>query len=217
MTAAQGDTVATAAETSGSPQRTPEWHAQRLGKVTGSRINAVMTGGKGATRAALVAQLVVERLTGKPAESFQSDAMTWGTEQEPFARNAYCAKTGELVEEVGFVPHSKIPMAGCSPDGYVGEEGLVELKCPTSKVALEYIFDRKPPAAYINQMQFQMAVTGRKWTDFCSYDPRLPPHLQLLVIRVYRDEDRIAELEAATVALLEEVESQVQQLQEITL
>lgn len=216
MTGQRGK-VATVAETSGSPQRTPEWYADRLGKVTGSRVNAVVTGGKGATRAALLSQLVAERLTGQPTETFTSEAMEWGTEQEPHAINAYSAKTGNLVESAPFVPHPTIEMAGASPDGYVNDDALIEVKCPSTKTMLEYILDQKVPTAYLNQIQFQLAVTGRQHCDFVAYDPRLPPNLQLLIIRVERDDKRIAELETETIKFLAEVEAQVTKLKEMQL
>ena len=200
-------------------QRTSEWHQARLGKVTASRVGDVMAktrSGYAASRDNYMAQLIVERLTGKPTETFSNAAMEWGTEQEPHARAAYAARTGELVEEVGFIDHPTIQGAGASPDGIVGE-GLVEIKCPQTNTMLEWILTRTIPARYLAQMQFQMAVTGAKWCDFAAYDPRLPEHLQLLIIRVERDDTRIAEIEAEISMFLGELDDKVNKLNEVKL
>ena len=200
-------------------QRTTEWHQARLGKVTASRVGDVMAktrSGYAASRDNYMAQLIVERLTGKPTETFSNAAMEWGTQTEPEARAAYSAKTGELVEEVGFIDHPTIQGAGASPDGIVGE-GLVEIKCPQTNTMLEWILTRTIPARYLAQMQFQMAVTGAKWCDFAAYDPRLPEHLQLLIIRVERDDTRIAEIEAEISMFLGELDDKVNKLNEVKL
>lgn len=200
-------------------QRTTEWHQARLGKVTASRVGDVMAktrSGYVASRDNYMAQLIVERLTGKPTESFSNAAMEWGTQTEPEARAAYSARTGELVEEVGFIDHPTIEGAGASPDGVVGE-GLVEIKCPQTNTMLEWILTRTIPARYLAQMQFQMAVTGAKWCDFAAYDPRLPEHLQLLIIRVERDDTRIAEIEAEISMFLGELDDKVNKLNEVKL
>lgn len=196
-----------------------EWLQSRLGKVTASRVGDVMAktrSGYAASRDNYMALLIVERLTGKPTEGFSNAAMEWGTQTEPEARAAYSAKTGELVEEVGFIDHPTIAGAGASPDGIVGE-GLVEIKCPQTNTMLEWILTRTIPARYLAQMQFQMAVTGAKWCDFAAYDPRLPEHLQLLIIRVERDDTRIAEIEAEISMFLGELDDKVNKLNEVKL
>lgn len=203
-------------------QRTDEWFAARLGKVTASRIADVMAktkSGPSASRANYLAQLLTERLTGKPTEGFSSAAMDWGTEQEPYARAAYSAKTGELVEEVGFIDHASIKDSGASPDGRVGGsgEGLVEIKCPNTATHLEWIFDGKPPQKYVLQMQWQMACTGTKWCDFVSYDPRLPDRYQLFVNRIPRDDALIAIIEAEVKAFLEELTQKIVKLETMEL
>ena len=201
-------------------QRTDEWFAARLGKVTASRVADVAARtktGYGASRANYMADLIVERLTGQKASSFTNQAMEWGVEQEPNARAAYSAKTGELVEEVGFIDHATIQMSGASPDGRIGGEGLVEFKCPSTATHLEYILTDTVPGKYIVQMQWQMACTAAAWCDFASYDPRLPPHLQLFIKRVPRDEKHIAELEAEVRKFLTELDEKVSKLQEVTL
>ena len=195
------------------------WLQARLGKVTASRVADVVAKtktGYGASRDNYMAQLICERLTGKPTEGFSNAAMEWGTQTEPQARAAYSAKTGELVEEVGFLCHPVIERAGASPDGVVGE-GLVEIKCPNTATHLEYVLSGKPPEKYVTQMQWQMACTGKAWCDFVSYDPRLPEHLQMLIVRVPRDIARICELEVEVQKFLNELEDKVKKLQEVKL
>jgi len=200
-------------------QRTDDWFAARLGKVTASRVADVIAKtktGYGAGRANYAADLVVERLTGQKASSFTNAAMEWGTEQEPNAKAAYAAKTGILVEDVGFIDHPTVAMSGASPDGFA-EEGLVEIKCPNTATHLEYIFDGKPPQKYITQMQWQMACAGKPWCDFVSYDPRLPERLQLLVVRVPRDDDYIKILEQEVTTFLQELDDKLNKLEKVTL
>ena len=201
-------------------QRTDEWFAARLGKVTASRVADVIAKtakGYSASRDNYMAQLVCERLTGKPTEGFSNAAMEWGTAQEPNARAAYSAKTGELVEEVGFIQHPTIGNAGASPDGVVGA-GLVEIKCPyNTAVHLEYVLEGKPPEKYVTQMQWQMACTKAEWCEFVSYDPRLPEHLQLLVVRIPRDTGHIQMLEDEVKTFLMELEAKLAKLQGVKL
>lgn len=199
-------------------QRSDEWFAARCGKATGSRIADIVAktkSGYSASRANYMAQLVVERMTGKVAESFSNAAMDWGTEQEPYARAAYEAHSGVLVDEVGMVDHPTVAMSGASPDGLVGEDGLVEIKCPTTATHIETLMEKAAPKKYIDQMQWQMACTGRKWCDFVSFDPRMPQGLQLFVKRVERDDEYIAELESEVAAFLQEVSDKVQKLKSL--
>ena len=200
-------------------QRSPEWFAARCGKVTASRMADVVAKtakGYGASRANYMAELVVERLTGKPTEGFTNAAMQWGTDQEPFARDAYSAKTGELVTEVGFVNHPRIENAGASPDGIVGA-GLVEIKCPNTASHIEYLMSKEPPQKYYYQMQWQMACAMAEFCDWVSYDPRMPQELQLLIVRIYRDEDCIKMLEAEVETFLSELDAKVKALKEMKL
>jgi len=200
-------------------QRTPEWFAKRLGLVTASRIADVMAKvktGTAASRSGYMTQLVTERLTGQPTEGYQSAAMEWGIEQEGAARAAYEARTGVLVDEVDFVRHP-ILEAGASPDGLVGEDGCIEIKCPNTATMLEYIEDRSVPRKYLLQIQWQLACTGRNWCDFVAYDPRLPEHLQLLVIRVPRDEDVIEQIAAEVGRFVTELRDRVEHLRELRL
>jgi putative phage-type endonuclease len=198
-------------------QRTDAWFAARCGRVTASRIADVMArtkSGYGASRATYLAQLVSERLTGEVAPSFTNAAMEWGTEKEPEARAAYSAKTCEIVTETGFHKHPTLE-AGASPDGLVGADGLVEIKCPNSATMVEYLRTRQIPHKYILQMQFQMLCTDRGWCDFVAYDPRLGERLQLLIIRVERDFALIAEIESEVTQFLKELDQTVSELQEM--
>ena len=200
-------------------QRTNEWFTARLGKVTASRVADVIAktkAGQSASRANYMADLVVERLTGQKASSFSNAAMEWGTQTEPQARAAYSAKTGILVEEVGFIDHPTVAMSGASPDGFA-EEGLIEVKCANTSTHLEYVLAELPPLKYFTQMQWQMACTGRPWCDFVSFDPRLPERLQLLIVRVPRDDVYIAMLEAEVKKFLAELDDNLNKLEKVSL
>jgi putative phage-type endonuclease len=196
-------------------QGTPEWFAQRLGKVTASRIADIMAKtktGVSASRGNYLAQLVAERLTGQSADTFKSGAMQHGTETEPQARMVYEAETGQIVTEVAMINHPTIEMSGASPDGLVGTDGLVEIKCPNTSTHIASLMADKAPSGYIPQMQWQMACTGRAWCDFVSFDPRMPEDMQLLIKRVPRDEALIAEYEAEVIKFLAEVQETVDKL-----
>ena len=194
-------------------QGSAEWFALRCGKVTASRIADLMAktarSGYGASRANYMAELVAERLTGQPAERFQNDAMRWGSEKEPEARAAYEFTHNVTVEEVGFVPHPLIADTGASPDGYVGNLGLIEIKSPNTATHIETLLGEVVPGKYSLQMQWQMACTGRHWCDFVSYDPRLPPSMQLFVKRVERDASLIGDMESEVRSFLRELEQKV--------
>jgi len=196
-------------------QRTAEWMQQRCGKVTASRVADVLAKvktGESASRKNYKMELVVQRLTGQPGESFTNAAMEWGTATEPQARMAYEAHTGSFVEEKGFIDHPTIEGFGCSPDGLVGDDGLIEIKCMNTANHVETIIEGKPPSRYIPQMQCQMAVTGRQWCDFVAFDPRLPEDLQLLVVRVDRDQEYIDQMEVEVKQFLSEVNDLFNQL-----
>jgi putative phage-type endonuclease len=199
-------------------QGSSEWFYQRLGKVTASRVADVIAKtktGYSTSRDNYMAQLVVERLTFTKQESYTNAAMQWGTDTEPFARAAYEATQGVMVEEVGFVRHPTIEWAGASPDGLVGDDGCIEIKCPNTLTMIETLLSQKVPGKYFTQMQFQLACTGRKWCDYVVFDPRMPAKAQMFVRRVDRDDEYIAHLEEEIAKFLVEVESQVQKLNEI--
>ena len=199
-------------------QKSDEWFAARLGKVTASRVADVIAKtktGYSASRENYMAQLVVERLTNTQAESFTNAAMQWGTDQEPFARAAYEVQQNVLVDETGLVDHPTIEMAGASPDGLVGEDGLVEIKCPNTATHIDTLLNQTVPAKYITQMQFQMACTGRQWCDFVSFDPRMPQKAQIFIKRVPRDDAFIKEIESEIKKFLAEVSAKVDQLNKL--
>ncbi|NOV17845.1 exonuclease [Ensifer adhaerens] len=200
-------------------QGSAEWHALRCGKVTASRVADVIARTKtgwGASRANYAAELIAERLTGVAAEGFTNAAMQWGTDQEPNARMAYEFMHDVTVEQIAFVVHPDISDAGASPDGLVGDSGMVEIKCPNTATHIDTLVKQAIPAKYITQMLWQMACTGREWCDFVSYDPRLPESMQLFVKRVHRDQDAIDELEREVLAfLMEEVETKVDALRRL--
>lgn len=193
-------------------QRSPEWYAERLGKVTASRAADVMArtkSGYSASRANYLAELICERLTGVAADGFVNAAMQWGTEKEPQARMAYELQTGADVQEVGFVNHPAVPMFGASPDGLVGDDGLVEIKCPNSATHIDTLLSGIVDGKHVTQMQTQMACTGRAWCDYVSFDPRLPPEMQVWVKRVARDAAHIAEIEKEVAAFLAEMDQKI--------
>ena len=199
-------------------QGTEEWFTIRIGKVTASRVADVIAKtktGYSASRDNYMAQLVCERLTGQKGESFTNAAMQHGTETEPLARAAYEALKDVLVDEVGFVPHPTIEMAGASPDGMVGDDGLIEIKCPNTATHIETLLSQTVPGKYNTQMQFQMACTGRQWCDFVSFDNRLPEELQLFVTRVPRDEVFIRLIEAEIVQFLAELDDKINKLMKV--
>ncbi len=198
-------------------QRTDEWFTARLGKVTASRVSDVMAktkSGWGASRANYMAELIVERLTGQKGDSYQNAAMMWGTNTEPLARAAYEAHRGVLVEETGFVPHPSGTMTGASPDGLIGNDGLVEIKCPNTATHIDTLMSDGAPPKYFAQMQWQMACTGRAWCDFVSFDPRMPEEMQLFVARVERDDAWITMAEEAVQEFLSELNEKVKSLKE---
>jgi putative phage-type endonuclease len=197
-------------------QGSPEWLAARAGKVTASMISNVLAKPETAAYRDYQAQIVAELLTGKPQGSdFTNAAMEFGTENEPFARSAYEVSTGFTVDEVGLVLHPTIDRAGASPDGLVGSDGLVEIKCPKVATHLSYICAGVVPTKYKNQMLFQMICAERAWCDFVSFRPDLPEHLQLFVIRFQRDEAEINKLTTAVNAFLVQVDEMLKKLKGI--
>lgn len=173
-------------------QNSPEWDAARLGRVTASRFSDAVAGGAGKTRKTYMIKLITERLTGESVDGFCNATMDRGSDIEESARQYYEMVNGCTVKQVGFVQLNE--NIGASPDGLVGEDGLVEIKCPMSHTHVRYLLDNKFPSTYKAQVQGQLWVTGRKWTDFVSYDPRVTRR-PYWYIRVYRDEDYLVELE----------------------
>ena len=199
-------------------QGTPEWFAIRCGKVTASRVADIIAttkSGYSASRANYEAQLICEILTGKPAESFTNSAMQWGTDTEPLARAQYELKTGNMVDQVGFVVHPTIEQSGASPDGLIGTEGAIEIKCPQTNTHLDTLLNQTVPGKYITQIQWQLACTQRKWCDFVSYDPRLPDNLALFIKRVDADVTMIESLESEVKKFLVGVNDKVSKLRKL--
>jgi putative phage-type endonuclease len=193
-------------------QGTPEWHQIRLGKVTASRVADILAKtktGPSASRSNYLIELALQRVTKTLEESYTNSAMEWGIQTEPQARVAYEVKTNNFVDQVAFIDHPTISNFGCSPDGLVGSDGLIEIKCPNSATHWSYIKDNAPPNKYYIQMQAQMAVTGAKWCDFVSFDPRMPERSQLLIVNVPRDPEFISSMEEEIKQFLSEVEVEV--------
>ena len=186
-------------------QRSAGWFEARVGKITASRARSAMdflkSGKEGSDRKKLRRALAGERITGVPAQVFVTSAMQRGTDLEPEARDHYHKTTGNIVVEVGFYQHPSLSCSGASPDGLVGDDGLLEIKCPALETHIGYIEDDEVPEDYKAQMTLQMICTGRKWCDFCSYYPGLP----LFIKRYSLDEEFVKEVESAIVKLDEEV------------
>jgi putative phage-type endonuclease len=199
-------------------QRTTEWFAQRCGHLTASRIADMMARtqkGWGASRANYAAQLIAERLTGVAESGFTSAAMQHGIDTEAAARAAYGFMQDVEVVEAPFVLHPRLAWSGASPDGFVGDDGLIEIKCPNTATHITTLRGGEIPDKYIKQMQWQMACTERDWCDFVSFDPRMPVEMQLHIQRVDRDNDLIAEIESAAIGFLDEIAATVAELETI--
>lgn len=197
-------------------QRSDAWFAERMGRVTASRIADVMAktkSGPSASRTNYATQLLMERLTGRAAPSFSNAAMDWGTETEPQARAMYCFVEGVEVIETGFHRHPEIEWSGASPDGLSDIRGLVEIKCPNSTTHIATLMGKKVDRKYIYQMQWQMACTEKRWCDFVSFDPRMTPAKQYFCQRVERDDSLISEIEAEVRSFLAEIDETLAKLE----
>lgn len=194
-------------------QGTPEWHLARAGKVTASRMGDALSRSRdrkseGSTRRKYRAQIIAEIITGRSQEdSFTSRAMKEGVENEPFARASYEVLRGLFVEQVGFVLHPTMDRYGCSPDGMVGDDGMVEIKCPEPQTHIFWMLGNEVPAEHQAQMHSEMDCCERRWNDFVSYCPLLPAPLNLFVKRLPRDDKRIAEIRAEVVVFNREVDA----------
>ena len=192
-------------------QRTDEWFQARMGKVTASRMADVMAkikSGEAAARRNYRMELLCQRLTGRIEEGFVSSPMQRGTELEPIARGTYEGETGQMVEEVGFIVHPEIDQMGASPDGLVGDDGMLEIKCPNTATHIDFIMTGKIDPAYQWQMTCQMVCAGRQWCDFVSFDDRLPEELQYRCVR-YDLDHKMAE------SMTEEVKRFLSELDEL--
>jgi len=201
------------------PQGSDEWQAIRAGKVTASKITDIMaklkSGKPSAGRTTYMGQLIVERLTGVKSDSFSNAAMQWGIETEPQARAAYEFLNDVEVEQIAFMDHALISQAGMSPDGLVGDDGMLEIKCPNTATHIDMLISQKIPKKYIDQMQWQMACSSRKWCDFMSFDPRMPERLNKLIIRIERDDAYIEEMAVEVIKFNEEINDKLKILENL--
>lgn len=193
-------------------QRTDEWFAARLGKVTASRVADVIAktkSGYSTSRRNYMTELICERITGKKSEGYSNAAMIRGTELEPVARSVFEIQTGLVVVETGFHNHPHIDMAGASPDGLIDINGLIEIKCPNPAIHLDALMNQDYNSRYFTQMQWQMACCERDWCKFVSYCPEFPEGMDLVVIDVQRDSGYIKELENEVIEFLNEIDETI--------
>jgi putative phage-type endonuclease len=203
-------------------QNTPEWHAARCGRVTGSRIADVMiklaSGKPSAMRATYMGELLAERLSGtQTMDSYQSPAMRWGHENEAKACDAYAFLFNVEPVAVGFVLHPTLDMAGASPDRLVGDKGLIQIKCPNSSTHAETLLGAPIDKKYLQQMQWEMCCAEREFCDFVSFDPRFPLGMQLVRKRIMRDDATIKEMEREVTLFLGELSDKDGQLRKLYL
>jgi len=190
-------------------QGTDEWLKVRLGKLTASNFSDVMAKGTGKTRKDYMIKLATERLTGLPEESYTNSSMQWGIEHEAEARAYYESLYGRTVEQVGFVEMNEF--VGCSPDGLVGEDGLIEIKCPKSSTHVANILDNRMQTCYTAQVQGQLWVSERKWCDWISFDPRVTSN-PFFMVRVERDDKYIRVLQEETEQFIKELQEIIEKL-----
>ena len=194
-------------------QRSEDWHADRCGKVTASRVKDISAKPKtGKAYNALTLTILTERLTGVQEETPTTGPMQWGIDQEVHAITAYENETGNFVVGTGLVNHPAIKMSGASPDGLVDQDGQLEVKCPNSQTHLNTVLTKEVPSEYIPQITWQLACTRRKWCDFVSYDPRLPEYLQLVIIRVFAKDLDIAGIEQSVIKFNQKIDQIVAEL-----
>ena len=203
-------------------QGSDAWFLMKLGKISGSRISDVLTEGRGGaeslTKKKYKNELIRERLTGKRIPSYKTPLMARGIELEPLARAFYEHTYQLMVDQVPFVDHPTIAMAGCSPDGLVGTDGLLEIKCPSPENHLGHLLENGQVLikTYYDQVQWQLVVTQRQWCDLISFDPEMPDHLKMFVVRILVDQDWKEKAEAAVIALNAEIETILTNLKEIS-
>ena len=199
-------------------QRTDEWFKARLGKVTASKISDVLAkirSGEAAVRRNYKMQLATERLTGQKTDTYINQAMQDGIDREDTAREIFEIVRDIKVEQVGFIDHPTIKMSGCSPDGKLPDNGILEIKCPVETTHTTNLLERKLPTRYIPQVQWQMACTGAEYANFVSYNPNFEPKLQLIYLDVERDDEYIEMLEEEVSTFLTEVDDIINILREL--
>jgi predicted phage-related endonuclease len=197
-------------------QGSDAWRQARCGSVGASDaakvVRKIQSGGFSADRKSLMADKVLERLTGVPVEIPKTFAMQQGTAREPMGRLTYSIVRGVEVEEVGLVPHRRIKGSHASPDGFVGEQGLIEIKCPLPAQHLDTLLNQTISNDHIVQMMWQLACTGREWCDFVSFNSDFPTGMHFWVKRVPRDDALIRELEREIAAFIKEMEAKLDRL-----
>lgn len=202
-------------------QGTEEWHAQRLGKFTASRMKDLMARAKKDGSFLKAAQdymdeVLSERLTGKASPKPVTYAMQRGTDLEPEARNNYAFEVGVQISQPEFVGHPDFESVGASPDGYIGEDGLLEIKCPESLTKhLTYLKDKAHVKEYWWQVQCQLWVTGRKWCDLVSYHPDFPHALQLAIARIEPDAKAFEAMKEAVMQADAQISEALKSIQEL--
>lgn len=189
-------------------QGSEEWLALRFGWITASKFKDVIAGGQGKTRMAYMRQLAAETITGERIDSYSNEYMEWGTETEPQARAMYELENAVNVDQISFIKHDSI-RAGCSPDGLIGNDGLIEIKCPKTTTQIETFLSGKMPPSHKAQVQGQLWISEREWTDFVSFDPRINGSSSYFCVRVYRDEAYIKTLEEGVKAFENELKEMV--------
>jgi putative phage-type endonuclease len=196
-------------------QGSKEWLEMRLGKITASRVKDVISKGRGnapsKTAESYMIELLAEIITGQSKPVFENDAMRWGTETEPMARDAYKARNDFVnVEQVAFIELNDF--VGVSPDGLIGDDGLLEIKCPTTTTQIKRALSDDYSADYKAQIQMQLWVSGRKWCDFVSFDPRLDCKAGYLQQRVMRDEEYIEEMKSKCLSFIKQLKDKLEVL-----
>ena len=195
-------------------QGSDEWLAIRLGKVTASKMSDVLSKGRGTAPSKLsetyMMELLAEKLTGESKPFFENDAMRWGNETEPQAGFMYTLKTGNKIEHVAFIERDEF--TGVSPDGLIGEDGMIEIKCPTTTTQIKRALTDNYSKDYYAQIQMQLWVAERKWCDFLSFDPRLDCDAGYLLQRVERDEEFIENMKEKTAAFIDKMNGLYQRL-----
>ena len=200
------------------PDTSPSWVPARVGMLTGSvfgkAIAKTKDGKWAASRKDLLFEKLAERLTGVAADHFVTPAMQWGIDNEPHAKAVLEASQGILIDRAGFVMHPQIEYFGATADGLLDTDGVLEIKCPTTKTHLTYLTNRKVPSEYVPQMLAEIACTGRKWALFASFDPRMPPAQQLFIQEFEPTREQIEECEQQAKDFLSELEAMFRQITE---
>jgi hypothetical protein len=200
-------------------QKSPEWYAARIGRLTGSRAPEIMRrikSGEAASRRNMRVQIALERITGRSLDSeFLSADMQNGIDREAHALALYEANSGQILERVGFLSCEGI-MAGCSLDAFVsGRVGITEAKCPKAATHLEYLRTKQIPTDYYWQCVHNIWVSRARWCDFISYSPDFPEELQYLCVRLEPTMQELVAYEKAAMEFLAEVTVEVNAINEM--